>query len=270
MLIGDFSKLSLVSVKALRYYDEIGLLKPERVDEFTSYRSYSASQLSSLNRIVTLKNMGLSLDEIAKLLRNDVPVAHVLDLLHSKQVEIKKHLEVEAERLMRVEEWLSETQKRGKMPDYDVKVKKIKPQKAITIRRVLPNYEHVGELFAIISPFLGKVHALVKSPPITLYHDNDFKESDVDVEVAFPLWHSVKVEGEFKMQELPGYEFVASVMHKGNYSDLGRAYNTIARWIDANAYHVIGPNREIYLNEPATTLSEDLMTEVQVPLDKNG
>jgi DNA-binding transcriptional MerR regulator len=69
MQIGDFSKLSLVSVKALRYYDEIGLLKPERVDEFSGYRYYSAAQLPQLNRIVTLKNMGLSLDEIAKLLR---------------------------------------------------------------------------------------------------------------------------------------------------------------------------------------------------------
>jgi DNA-binding transcriptional MerR regulator len=66
--IGDFSRLSLVSVKALRYYDELGLLKPARVDEFTGYRYYAASQLTRLNRVLALKDMGLSLEQIALLL----------------------------------------------------------------------------------------------------------------------------------------------------------------------------------------------------------
>ena len=270
MQIGDFSKLSLVSVKALRYYDEIGLLKPERVDEFSGYRYYSASQLPLLNRIVTLKNMGLSLDEIAELLADDVPVAHILDLLYSKQNEIKQRLGVEAERLARVEEWLAETQKEGKMPDYEVKIKKVKPQKAITIRRVLPSYGHLGELFAAIGPYLGKVHAPMSGPPVTIYHDKEFKEADVDVEVAFPLWRAVKGEGEFVFKELPGFEKVASVMYKGPYEGLGKAYNAVLRWVEANGYHVIGPNREIYFNEPAKTKPEDLVTEVQVPVEKNN
>ena len=114
MQIGDFSKLTFVTVKTLRYYDEIGLLKPERVDEFTGYRYYSASQLPRLNRIVALKNMGLSLEEVARLLKDDVSVAHILDLLHIKQAEIKERLGREAERLARVEQWLTETQKEVK------------------------------------------------------------------------------------------------------------------------------------------------------------
>jgi effector-binding domain-containing protein len=270
MQIGDFSKLSLVSVKALRYYDEIGLLKPERVDEFSGYRYYSASQLPHLNRIVALKNMGLSLDEIAKLMRDDVSVDHILDLLQAKQNEIKKRLGEEAERLARVEEWLAETQKEGKMPDYEVSIKKIKPQKAVTIRRVLPNYGHVGELFAAIGPYLGKSRAPMSGPPVTIYHDKEFKEADVDVEVAFPLWRAVKGEGEFKFQELPGYDKVATVMYKGPYEGIGKAYNTLLRWIEANGYVVTGPNREIYFNEPDKTKPEDLVTEVQVPVEKNG
>jgi len=270
MQIGDFSKLSLVSVKALRYYDEIGLLKPERVDEFTGYRYYSASQLPQLNRIVALKNMGLSLDEIAKLMADGVSVAHILDLLHAKQAEIKQRLGEEAEHLARVEEWLAETQKEGKMPDYEVSIKKVKPQKAITIRRVLPTYGHVGELFAAIGQFVGKTHAPMSGPPITIYYDKEFKEADVDVEVAFPLWRKVEGEGEFKFQELPGYEKVASVTYKGPYDGIGKAYNTLMRWVETNGYHIIGPNREIYFNEPAKTKPEDLVTEVQVPVEKNG
>jgi DNA-binding transcriptional MerR regulator len=85
--IGDFSRFAHVSLKALRYYDELGLLKPVKVDEFTGYRCYSASQLAQLQCIVALKDMGLSLEEIARLLKDDVSIAHVLDLLHIKQEE---------------------------------------------------------------------------------------------------------------------------------------------------------------------------------------
>jgi len=118
MQIGDFSKLSFVTVKALRYYDEIGLLKPERVDEFTGYRYYSAAQLLRLNRIVALKNMGLSLDEVARLLRDDVPVASILDLLHDKQAEIKGHLEQEVEKLSCVGKWLKQIAESSIYPPY--------------------------------------------------------------------------------------------------------------------------------------------------------
>src|SRR4030042_652719 len=177
MQIGDFSNASFVTVKALRYYDEIGLLKPERVDEFTGYRHYSASQLPRLNRIVALKNMGLSLDEVARLLRDDVPVSSILDLLHAKQAEIRERLGAEADKLARVEEWLKETEMEGKMPEYEVVIKKVKPQKVVSIRRILPNYSHLFELFSAIGPYLGKVHAPVKGPPFAIYHDKEFKEA---------------------------------------------------------------------------------------------
>lgn len=65
--IGEFSKLSQVSVKALRYYDELGLLKPASVDRFTAYRYYSADQRPRLNRILALKDLGIAFaDRIAK------------------------------------------------------------------------------------------------------------------------------------------------------------------------------------------------------------
>jgi hypothetical protein len=110
-----------------------------------------------------------------------VPGAHILDLLHTKQSEIKQRLGAESERLARVEEWLAETQRERKMPDYEIIIKNIKPQKAITIRRVLPSCDRVGELFATVGPYLGKTRTPVKEQPIVIYHDNDFKGSDVDV-----------------------------------------------------------------------------------------
>jgi DNA-binding transcriptional MerR regulator len=190
--IGDFSQLARVMVKALRYYDERGLLKPVKVDEFTGYRYYSASQLTQLHRIVAMKDMGLSLEEISKLLKDDVAIGSILDLLHSKQEEQKRKLEVEAERLKRVEEWLVEAEREGKMPNYEIVIKKIEPQKVVSVRSVLPNYAATGPIFQKIAPFVYKSWAKIVGPPMLIIYDEGYKEKDVDVEVAFPVSKEVK------------------------------------------------------------------------------
>ncbi len=90
--IGDFSKLSLVSIKALRYYDELGLLKPVQVDEFTGYRYYSTSQLTRLNRILALKDMGLALEQIAQLLDQNVTPDQVRGMLKLRHIELEQQV----------------------------------------------------------------------------------------------------------------------------------------------------------------------------------
>ena len=87
-----------------------------------------------MHRIVALKEMGLSLEEIARLLKENVSIVHILDLLHTKQEEQKRKLEVETERLKRVEEWLIQVEKEGKMPNYEIVIKKIAPLKVVSIR----------------------------------------------------------------------------------------------------------------------------------------
>ncbi len=94
--IGDFSKLSQVSVKALRLYDQMGLLKPSQVDRFTSYRYYSASQLPRLNRILALKNLGFSLEQIAKLLDDQIPPEQIRGMLRLKQAELQQAIGLSA------------------------------------------------------------------------------------------------------------------------------------------------------------------------------
>ena len=267
--IGDFSRLGRVTVKALRHYDEIGLLKPVRVDEFTGYRYYSAGQITRLSRIIALKEMGLSLDEIARLLKDDVSIAHILDLVQIKQTEIKQRLSEESERLTRVEEWLKQVEKEGKMPDYEVVLKKVEPQKVLSIRKVIKSYDKMGELFSTLGPYVFQAGAQMIGPPISLYHDKEFKESDVDVEVAFPIAAAVQTSGEFKCYDLPGYETVASVIHKGSFQGVSGAYNALTQWIEANGYQPAGPNREIYFTDPNSGVSPDeYVTEVQWPVTK--
>ncbi len=267
--IGDFSKLGRVSIKALRYYDEIGLLRPVKVDEFTGYRYYAADQLTRLTRIVALKDMGLSLDEIARLLRDDVSIAHILDLVQIKQSEIRQKLAEESDRLTRVEEWLKKVEREGKMPDYEVVVKKVQPQKVLSIRRTLKAYSNFGELFGVLGPYLFQSGAQMIGPPIGIFHDKEFKESDVDVEVAFPIAAAAPVQGEFRCYDLPGYDTVASVIHKGPWEKVSEAYNALMNWIATNGYQPAGPNREIYFTDPNSGVPPaDYVTGVQFPVSK--
>src|SRR5262245_3543335 len=104
--IGDFSKLSQVSIKTLRFYDEIGLLKPTYVDSFTGYRYYTASLLSRLNRILILKELGFSLEEIAPMLEGDLPVMQVREALQVKREELERRIDEERQRLGRIDAWL--------------------------------------------------------------------------------------------------------------------------------------------------------------------
>jgi methanogenic corrinoid protein MtbC1 len=111
--IGDFSRISGVSVKALRHYDEIGLLKPSKVDQSTGYRYYSTEQLDRLNRIVVLRNLGLSLEEIRNFLDGQTSRDRIKYVLHVKEAEIQERLFTEKRRLGQVEEWLRQIEKEG-------------------------------------------------------------------------------------------------------------------------------------------------------------
>jgi effector-binding domain-containing protein len=267
--IGDFSKLARVSVKALRYYDELELLKPVSVDQFTGYRYYSAAQLTQLYRIIALKDMGLSLEEISRLLKDDVSIAHILDLLHIKQQEQKQKLETETERLKRVEEWLIQVEKEGKMPDYEIVIKKIAPVKVVSIRQIMPNYSATGQFFQKIAPYVYKSGSQMTGPPMLIIYDEGFKEKDVDLEVAFPIAKDVPSKGEFKCKELPGYEQMATTIHKGAYDSVGSAYNALGKWIETNGYQIIGPCREIYFTDPRSgTPPNEYVTEIQFPVSK--
>ena len=133
--IGDFSKLSQVSVKTLRYYDEIGLLRPSEIDRFTGYRYYAASQLSRLNRILLLKGLGLSLDQIGRLLESDLPPDQLRGMLKLRRAEIERSIEEEEARLARVAALLTQIEQESiSMSNYDVVIKKVPPVRIASIR----------------------------------------------------------------------------------------------------------------------------------------
>jgi effector-binding domain-containing protein len=269
--IGDFSKLSRVSVKALRHYDEIGLLKPVNVDRFTSYRYYSADQLPRLNYIVTLKNMGLSLEEVATLINNDLTPHQMRDIFILKKGELQQRVNEEQRRLEQVERLLKQIEKEGKMPDYQVVIKKVEPQLIASIRDVLPTYGHLGQLYEELIPYVLSRGGKPVGPTMYLCHDPEYKEKDVDVEAGFPIAEAIAASDRIKVYELPEIEQAVSTIHKGPYETIGEAYSAIMSWTESNGYQITGPDRELYLTSPADTQDPaQYVTEIQFPVEKAG
>ncbi len=267
--IGEFSKLSHVTVKTLRYYDRIGLLKPAKVDRFTSYRYYSADQLPRLNRILALKDLGLSLDQIARLLDHDLSPDQIRGMLRLKQVEIEEHLDEEQARLARVEQRLRQIEQEETMATQEVAVKKIPAQAVASVRDTIPSFNDLGQLFSEVFAYLGQHRISPAGPPVGIYHDPEFREQDADVEVAVPVAGSVPEGKRVKERELPAVEEMACIVHQGSYEAVGGTYGQLMTWIEANGYRMVGPVREVYLRGPESgDDASTYVTEIQLPVEK--
>jgi len=256
-------------VKTLRYYDEIGLLKPAKVDRFTSYRYYSADQLPRLNRILALKDLGLSLAQIAQLLDDDLPPEQIRGMLRLKQVEAQQKVEEEQARLARVEWRLKQIEQEGVMSTQEVVLKKVPAQTVASVREIIPTYGDISQLFGEVFAYLGRHRVSPAGPPVDIYHDKEFRERDADVEVTVPVTESVPEEGRVKGRELPAVEEMACTVHQGNYEIIGEAYNRLMAWIEANGYRITGPCREVYVRGPESGRDpSNYVTEVQFPVEK--
>ena len=267
--IGEFSKLSQVPVKTLRYYDEIGLLRPAQVDDFTGYRYYSADQLPRLNRILALKDLDLSLAQIGELLDGDLPAEQMRGMLRLKQAEVRGRVKEEEARLARVEWRLRQIEREGTMPDQEVVVKNIPAWKVATVREVIPTYGDIGQLYGALFKYVGRHRARPGGPAFSIYYDEGYRESDVDVEAAVPLSKDIPEGDRVKVRELPAVEEMACTVHKGSYHSMAEAYNRLLTWIEANGYRICGPNREVYIKGPGLlTKPSNYVTELQVPVEK--
>lgn len=271
--IGEFSKLCRVPVSALRYYADIGLLQPGQIDPMTGYRYYSADQLPRLNRILALRDLGLSLDQIKQALNDDLTLDEMRGMLRMKQLEIARQVEAEQARLNRVAARLTQIEQEGKlMPEQEIVLKSIEPQAVLSIREVIAQPEYVGTLLGESYGVLGAHGITPAGPPLTIYHDEDFKPGNLDVEVILPIGSPViddlALEGgrTLRAHTLPGIDTAACILHKGDYDTLEVSYTAIARWIERNGYRIAGPPREIYLTAPGDPTG--LLTEIQYPVVK--
>ena len=268
--IGDFSKLSRVSVKTLRYYDATGLLRPVRVDPLTGYRLYEYSQLSILHRILALKDLGFSLEEIGHLLEDDLSVEQMRGMLKLRETEAHQRVHEEAERLERIRARLRQIEQEAGMSKYDVVIKSADEIKIASVRDVVPTPPEQGGLWQELGEYLEKQHVRPSGVCFTLYHDDEYKERDWDVEVCEPINAELSDTERVKVKTLPSVGTLACTIHNGPFATLGEAYNAIGKWITDNNYRIVGPCREFYLraNENGDQNDPNTVTEIQFPVEK--
>jgi effector-binding domain-containing protein len=265
--IGEFSRLAQVTVKALRLYDERGLLVPAQVDRSSGYRSYSAAQLPRLQRILALKDLGLTLQEIADLLDEEPGIGELRGMLRLRRAELERELADGRARLARVEAYLARLEREGDMPTYDVTIKNAPALRAATLRATVPHYPDIGRLFGELCGFLGAARVPLTGPPLALYHDGEYREQDVDIEVAACFAGPLPAHPRIHERELPAEPCLACTVHQGPYEELRHAYAALLGWVEANGYRITGPDREIFLvgPEPGRDPAR-YVTELQVPV----
>src|SRR5215510_6633539 len=154
--IGEFSRLSRVSVRMLRHYDQLGLLMPSKTDPFTNYRYYSAEQLPRLNRILALRDLGFSLEQIAGMLDNDLSADQLLGMLKLKRVEIEQQVQVEKERLSRLEARIRQMNESVKSGSYDVILREVELELVATYREVAADDERIQQMFDMVETYIAQ------------------------------------------------------------------------------------------------------------------
>lgn len=264
--IGEFSRFSQVTVKTLRYYDKLGLLKPAEIDPFTGYRYYSASQLPRINRILALKDLGLSLDQITQLLEDDLSPDQIRGMLRLKQSEIQEQVQEEQARLARVEWRLKQIEREETMPTQEVVLKKVPPIAVASVRDIVPT-TGIGQLFGEVFAYLGQHRVNPAGPTMGIYYDEEFCEEAVDVETAVPVSESVPTGERVKSRELPAVEEMACIVHEGTFDNLAGTYGQLMAWIEANGYRMAGPIREVYMQWAGADDASNI-TEIQLPVEK--
>lgn len=255
--IGDFARMGRISVKALRHYDAIGLLRPVHIDRATGYRYYSAAQLPVLNRLLIFKNLGFSLEQTRTLLDESCPASRLRALLRARQAELSHLIEIETAQLAEVIRRIQQVECEDTRPLYDVVIRDTEPCQVVSVRRTLPDY-------GALEPLLGLLRSGIPSAEIhahgAIWHCCGSSGDTIDCEAMVLLKHP-----RAGSHPLSGAK-VASVTYRNHDADpFPQLYRAVLESVDAGEYEILWPMREIYH-------AEDLsVTEVQFPIRKiNG
>jgi DNA-binding transcriptional MerR regulator len=279
--IREFARFTRVSAKMLRHYNELGLLKPAHVDTATGYRYYAANQVPRLNRLIALKDLGFSLEQIANLLNEELSPEELRGMLKLRRAEIKLQLHLEEERLAQVEARLRYLEEQAQLPHFDVVVREVAAQWVAALRQTVTDDELITQMFDEVEYFLAEHRARAAYSPLMLYYDGADGDEQQDVEVAVPVTHALTGTERIRVYELERLPTAACVVYEGSYERGLEAVQILSAWVEANGYEVCGPQREVYLRFGANDSeklrlpkaflaenSQQYVTEIQLPVRK--
>ncbi|GLY14007.1 MerR family transcriptional regulator [Kineosporia rhizophila] len=270
--IGDFARHGRVSVRMLRHYDRLGLLRPAAVDPATGYRSYEAAQLSRLNRIVALKDLGFTLERVRSILDEEVDAGELRGMLRLRRAELEEQVRLDTARLTQVEARLSVIEREGAMPTQDVQVKPVPQVRLAQLSGEAESFEPdavgpvIGPLYQQLHERMEKAGVTSTGPGVAWYEQRPGGEG-VIVHAGCPVDLEPDPAYDFEVVDLPGLEQAATILHHGPMDDVLASIQRLAHWIEASGYRSTGLNRELYLEygtgDPATWV-----TELQEPVVK--
>jgi DNA-binding transcriptional MerR regulator len=269
--IGEFARVNQVSVATLRYYDQCGLLKPTELDPETGYRYYALDQLPRLNRILALKDLGFPLDQIARLLEEDLSLEQLQGMFKLKQVQTQQMIDTEQIRLTRIAARLRQIEQEGKMPTYEVLLKQIDAVLVASFRGILPVDRGFNQSYDNVAAYLDQQHVQSGLPTLLLWSRSEQRDDGlyIDMETALPLSTPLPGNEQIIVRTLPG-SLVAYAIHTGDDLSLGQAFAALYRWLKDNRYQIVGPVRQVRLRYGERMNPNQYVTEVQFPVAKQG
>lgn len=270
--IGEFARMAQVSRRQLRHWDDIGLLQPVKVDPNTGYRYYSASQLTALNRVVALKELGLSLDQIQRFVNDDVSLDEMQGMLLLRKAEIEQQVLAEIRRVRVIESRLKQIREQGQHV-RDVVVKQVPARMYIGVRTTSPDWETMLQLWNTVTPVLSENTDDLYGNYMGILHADGTATDYFDMEVGRLLKAKahpplVSRDGQpFVVREIPAYE-MATYIQKGTPYEMHIGFSTIGEWAELNNYAFVGPMHGVILDPPRFQDTVDLLVEVQFPIQK--
>jgi DNA-binding transcriptional MerR regulator len=272
--IGEFSRIARVTARQLRHYEELGLFKPERIDPETGYRFYSALQLPRLNRILVLKELGLTLEQIARLADDDISPQELHGMLTLKKAQIEQTVRDEMARIMNIEDRLRQIEEEGMLSDEDVVIKAAPLRHFLSIRQVMPSiydgFALIREIHHLLPPRLGKG---TLGNFALLFHSEGFDTERVDVEMGFLLEHesfttfSLSADRVMTVRQIAPIESMATRVCVGIEAHIS-CYGTLGTWIERNNFALAGAGWEVFVEPFQAGKEDEAVIEIQVPIKR--
>jgi effector-binding domain-containing protein len=266
--IGRFSVITRLSQKALRYYDQKGILVPRAKDVITGYRYYIGNQIQQGVKIRLLSDLGFTLEEIQQYLEaeRDGEKETMERLINSRLKQTERQL-LELQRTVS----LLKNGQTVKNTMLEPIIKETKNLRVLSKRETGTYEETIGKLIGdlmsiIISPENQRNFVKITGPFMTVYHDQDYKEEGADIEVAIPITGRVVVDDSSVEVKNLNPRKVVSLIHKGPYEKIAEGYEAILSYVQEKDYVITGPMMDLYLNDPNSTEPEEIMTEIQIPI----
>ncbi|MGX7204041.1 MerR family transcriptional regulator [Enterococcus pingfangensis] len=260
--IGMFSKMNQVTIKALRYYDEVGLLRPRFVDPDNGYRYYSSSQLEPLHRLLALRRIGYSIEEIKRVQDGESEQ----QILQRKKQQLLKEIFERMSMLSQIEGYIQQGEE-----NYHMVIKKLPEAIVASTRKIVPNLDTIFSTIPDMGAQMMRAGCVCAVPEycFSIYHDNEYKEENIDIEVCEAVTEMKEDVGDLKFKYIEEVPEAICTMHKGTYREFPKAYAAAIKFAEDNRYEIIDSARENYIDGIWNKDSEeDWLTEIQIPVKK--